>query len=114
MTYRKSIKAAAKCIRSTVEENVNKEQGTAAIMDQRIEKNRRLRIQGALTTNKIILPEPFTSKTPHRNPKQWHEIEDGSIPKEIIEQRKNCRGPAICIVPQKEGEKKTRQEMLRL
>mgnify|MGYP001091025736 CR=1 FL=1 len=26
-------------------------------------------------------------------------------PKEIIERRKNCRGPVICIVPQKEGER---------
>lgn len=37
-----------------MEENVNKEQDTAAIVDQRIQQNQRLRIQGALTTNKII------------------------------------------------------------
>jgi hypothetical protein len=49
----------------------------------------------------VILPEPFTSKTPHHNPRQGYETEA----KEIIERRKNCRGPVICIVPQKEGER---------
>jgi hypothetical protein len=78
----------------------------AEIMDKTVEQIRRVRIQGALTTNKIILPAPFTTKTPHRNPKQRYENEDYSIPKEIIERRRNCKGPIICIVPQKEGEKK--------
>jgi hypothetical protein len=59
----------------------------AEIMDKTVEQIRRVRIQGALTTNKIILPAPFTTKTPHRNPKQRYENEDYSIPKEIIERR---------------------------
>jgi hypothetical protein len=39
--------------------------------------------------------------------KRKYESEDESIPKEIIERRKNCKGPAIFIVLQKEGEKKS-------
>jgi hypothetical protein len=58
MTYNHSIKAAAKCILSMVEEIVSSnEQGMAEIMDKTVEQIRRVRIQGALTTNKIILPE---------------------------------------------------------
>ena len=55
-----------------------------------------------------MLPAPYTSKKPNRNLKQRYEAEDESIPTEIIERRKNCKGPAIFIVPQKEGGKKTR------
>jgi len=58
-----------------------------------------------MTYKHSIKAAPFTTKTPHRNPKQRYENEDYSIPKEIIERRRNCKGPIICIVPQKEGEK---------
>jgi hypothetical protein len=105
-TYKQTIKSATQCFRSMIEENVNRESTAVNMGNKTEEPNRRVRIQGELTSNRLLLPAPYTSKTPNRNLKQRYESEDESIPKEIIERRKNCKGPAIFIVPQKEGEKK--------
>jgi len=78
--------------------------GATSLTEQITERIRRVRIQGELISDKMTLDRPVTGKTPKKNAKTRYEMEDVNIPQEILDRRKNCRGPVVFLVPQKEGE----------
>mmetsp|Transcript_3265 Transcript_3265/g.4841 ORF Transcript_3265/g.4841 Transcript_3265/m.4841 type:complete len:82 (-) Transcript_3265:285-530(-) len=74
------------------------------IQEEITERIRRVRIQGELISDKMTLDRPVTGKTPKNNAKTRYEMEDVNIPQEILDRKKNCRGPVVFLVLQKEGE----------
>lgn len=101
MSYKNTIQAAVRFFNNMA---TNEAADGAPCTEQIIQRIRRVRIQGELISDKMILDRPVTGKTPKKNAKARYYNEDVNIPQEILDRRKNCRGPVVYLVPQKGGE----------
>jgi len=102
MSYKNTIQAAISFFNTMVTNEAKT--GATSLTEEITERIRRVRIQGELISDKMTLDRPVTGKTPKKNAKTRYEMEDVNIPQEILDRRKNCRGPVVFLVPQKEGE----------
>jgi len=95
MAYKHTILMAATVFQTMIEKEEKKNEIPHELSTSLAQ---RVRIQGTLVSEELKLPNQFTGRTPARHARKKYEMEDPSIPQEIHDRRRNCKGRPLLMV----------------